>query len=299
MSAERMELRVCSVHRREMTVLVDGRETAATVSGKVFLKGTPAAGDIVAVEMRKGKPHVVEMLPRRNCLQRPVLSGMQMIAANIDLAMVLVSLRNPPLRRGFVERSAASATWSGIHVMVLVNKMDLALAEDLDMLARLEIDYGRAGFAFGLASCVTGSGLDAVRQAVSGRSVVMTGPSGSGKTTLIRLRSGRDDLRTGALNDRTGKGRHTTVGARVMSMACGGFLIDTPGLKVLPVSHIPREEMKSCFPEIASLGAACRFRDCLHSGEPGCAVTTAVEDGALSAERYAAYRSLLDEVSRG
>ncbi|NLP04974.1 ribosome small subunit-dependent GTPase A [Candidatus Fermentibacteria bacterium] len=294
-----MELRVCSVHRREMTVLVRGRETSATVSGKVFLERPPAAGDIAVVEMEEGKPHVVEILPRRNSLQRPVLSGMQVIAANIDLAMVLVSLRDPPLRRGFVERSAASATWSGLQVMVLVNKVDLAAEDDREMLARLELDCGRAGFAFGLASCVTGTGLDAVRSAVSGRSVVMTGPSGAGKTTLIRILSGRDDLKTGPLSGRTGKGMHTTVGARVMPMACGGFLIDTPGLKVLPVSHIPRGEMKNCFPDIAVLGTACRFRDCLHSGEPGCAVKAAVEEGSLSGERYAAYRSLLEEVSRG
>lgn len=299
MSRERTELMVCSVHRREMTVLVRGRETSATVSGKVFLERPPAAGDIALVEMQDGKPHVIEILPRRNSLQRPVTSGMQVIAANVDLAMVLVSLRDPPLRRGFIERSAASATWSGLHVMVLVNKIDLATEDDLKMLARLELDCGRAGFVFRLASCATGSGLDEVRRAIAGRSVVVTGPSGTGKTTLTRILTGRDDLRIGRLSGRSGKGMHTTVGARVMPIACGGFLIDTPGLKVLPVSHIPRDEMKNCFPDIAGLGGACRFRDCLHSGEPGCAVSKAVEDGELSEERYAAYRSLLEEVSRG
>jgi ribosome biogenesis GTPase len=294
-----MEAILCGVHRRGAEALVGDDVMTVRLSGRLRLAGSPAVGDIVIVSTQSGVLVADEILPRRNCLERPVMGGTQIIAANLDAVLILSSLNSPPLRRGFIDRNAAAAEHQRIPVIVAVNKMDLAGPGDAVTVESLEADCARAGMGFIRMSCAMGEGIDSVKAAVAGRSVVITGPSGAGKTTLVNLLGGTGDLPTGELNLKTGKGRHTTVAARMILLACGGRLIDTPGLRVFPLSNITPADLQMCFREIGEIRSGCRFRDCLHTGEPGCAVALAVESGAVSRERYESYRGLLEEVSRG
>jgi ribosome biogenesis GTPase / thiamine phosphate phosphatase len=295
----RMEAILCGVHRRGAEALVGDEVVSVRLSGRLRLAGSPAVGDLVIVSAQSGVLVAEEIMPRRNSLERPVMGGTQVIAANLDAVLILSSVNSPPLRRGFIDRNAAAAEHQGIPVIVAVNKMDLAGPGEAGMVDSLEADCTRAGMGFIRMSCASGAGIVEVKTAVYGRSVVITGPSGAGKTTLVNLLGGSGDLPTGDLNLKTGKGRHTTVAARMILLACGGRLIDTPGLRVFPLSNITPSDLQMCFREIGGLRGGCRFRDCLHAGEPDCAVARAVESGTVSRDRYESYRGLLEEVSRG
>jgi ribosome biogenesis GTPase / thiamine phosphate phosphatase len=291
---------VLSVHGKSVRLLVDGKELRATMSGKAFRGIFPSAGDLAVVTVRKdGCSTLEEILPRRNCLRRPFPGGVQVIAANLDLAIVLVSIIDPPLRRGFIDRNTASALFEGITVVLAVNKMDLAEEEDLRLLDALERDCTDAGIAIFRTSCQTGDGLPAITQLLQGRTVVLTGPSGAGKTSLVKALGGPVDLRTGELNTRTRRGTHTTVAATLVRLPGDVMLVDTPGLRAFPIDHIPADQLQFCFRDFDRFRDDCRFRNCLHRNEPGCAVKQAAGAGALSAERYSSYLQLLAEVSGG
>ena len=291
-----------SVHRRGATVLLnDGTEVDVRVPGRLFRGWSPATGDRVSVTLPPEGGCILEGVePRRNTLERSVMGGTtQVIAANIDIALVFVSLRDPELRRGFVDRCLAAAAWHSIEPCVAVNKIDLARDGDSLLLADLERDCRRAGATYAGLSCRTGAGTELLRSLLEGRTVVMSGPSGAGKTTLAGILGGRDDLRIGAVSLKTGKGRHTTVGARIVPLGGGTMLIDTPGLRVFPIEQIPPARLQDCFREFEAFTDSCRFRDCAHVSEPGCAVRGASEGGLISVERYASYLELFAELSGG
>jgi ribosome biogenesis GTPase len=285
-----------STHRRGVTVLVDGVEHWVRFPGRLLRDSGPAAGDLVELEETPGGFAVNGVLPRRNTLERSdQRTGARVIAANIDLAVIFMSIVEPDPRRGFIDRCAASASWRSIPSLIAVNKMDLAGEEGARVLAGLERDYAPAGLPVVGLSCTEGTGTDRLLQAVRGLTVAVAGPSGAGKTTFVSLMGARLDLGTGPVNEKTGKGRHTTVAARLVPAAGGTLLLDTPGLKVFAVDHIPRDMLHSCFGEFRRFEDSCRFRDCMHSAEPGCAVREAVEAGHVPASRYESYLGLLEE----
>lgn len=293
---------ISSVHRRGATLLLpDGTEADVRIPGRLFLGWIPATGDRVVVDGAADKPGTIRLAgvePRRNTLERATGDGgTQVIAANIDVALVFVSLRDPALRRGFVDRCLAAAAWHGIESLVAVNKIDLAAEGDDEVLHDIAQDCARAGAGCLGISCRDGSGTDALRRMLEGRTVVMSGPSGAGKTSLARLLGGRDDLLTGSVSLRTGKGRHTTVGARMIPLGGGTILIDTPGLRVFPIDQIPADRLHECFREFAPHSPFCRFRDCRHGAEPECGVRAAVERGEVSSVRYESYLELFAELS--
>ncbi len=291
---------VSCVNRRGVDVLSGSGEERVHVPGRLLRGWKPAVGDLVDLEEDIHGRAITAVHPRRNALERSSPSGgTQVIAANIDLALIFTSLRDPAFRRGFMDRAAASCEWHSIEACLAVNKTDLAAPGDGDLLALLERDCGRAGMRFAALSCATGAGVPELTALVAGRTVLLTGQSGSGKTTFTSLLGSRSDLRIGAVNLKTGKGRHTTVAARAVPAAGGTVLFDTPGLRVFPIDHIPRFRLQDCFREMRQFSGDCRFRDCLHAGEPGCGVQNAVDAGWISRERYSSYLELLEELPGG
>jgi ribosome biogenesis GTPase / thiamine phosphate phosphatase len=257
----------------------------------------PAVGDWVAVRTgTDAEGHaVVAVLPRTSSFVRGTADDRtlgQVLATNVDTALVVVGLATPPnLRR--VERFLALAWESGARPVVVLTKSDLC-----DDVAQAVADVEEAAPGVGVlaVSARTGEGLAALAQYVEmGQTVVLLGASGVGKSTLVNTLAGADVMRTHEIRD-DGKGRHTTTHRELVVLPGGGVLIDTPGLRGVQLWDA-EEGVELAFSDVESLAEGCRFHDCAHDSEPGCAVVAAVEAGVLAPARVASYRKLQREVA--
>ncbi|HET8789056.1 MAG TPA: ribosome small subunit-dependent GTPase A, partial [Actinomycetes bacterium] len=257
--------------------------------------GLPAVGDWVAV--RDGRTSGV--LPRRTAVTRRAPgsgAGEQVLAANVDLVLVVVAPgRDANPRR--VERLLALAWESGARPVVVLGRADLCPDWGTDVATELAALAAVAPGVQVLAlSCYTGEGVDEIAAMLDpGRTAVLLGSSGVGKSTLVNRLAGRDLLATGELRD-DGKGRHTTTTRQLVPLAGGGLIIDTPGLRELGL-WTGASGTAAAFDDIETLAAECRFDDCRHRTEPGCAVLQALEDGRLPAERFTAWEKLQRELA--
>jgi ribosome small subunit-dependent GTPase A len=253
---------------------------------------SPCTGDWVAVRTDAGEPILTAVLPRRTAIVRSSSSRRsdeQVLAANVDTVAVVVSLA-APLVLNRIERLLALAWDSGARPVVVLSKADQVPDPSA---ALVEVSTAAPGADVLAVSAVEGDGVEALLAVLSG-TVVLLGPSGAGKSTLGNALLGSDRLAVGAVRDQDGKGRHTTVHRELVPLPHGGVLIDTPGLRGIGLWDT-EEGVALTFPEIEELAAECRFGDCAHETEPGCAVLAAVETGELPARRLASYRKLLRE----
>ncbi|XKK39086.1 ribosome small subunit-dependent GTPase A [Nocardiopsis sp. ARC36] len=255
---------------------------------------TPCTGDWVAVlpATASDSATVVEVLERRTAVVRSTASRTshsQVLAANVDTVAVTVPLADP-LRHGRIERMLALAWESGATPVVVLTKADLS-ADPVS--AASEVTTVAPGVEVLVTSAATGEGMDVLAAALSG-TVVLLGSSGSGKSTLGNRLLGDNVLATGAVRGSDGKGRHTTAWRELLPLPHGGVLLDTPGLRGVGL-HDADEGLDRVFAEITELAGDCRFADCAHTAEPGCAVLAAVEDGRLAGRRLDSYHRLLRE----
>ena len=293
--------RVVSAHRGGDLVASAQGELLAQATGRLrhlagpAVDGLPAVGDWVAV--RDGRIHAV--LPRRTAVTRRTpgtAAHEQVLAANVDLVVVVVAPgRDANPRR--VERLLALAWESGGHPVVVLGRADLCPEWGTDVASELA---GLAAVAPGVQvlalSCYTGEGVDEIAAMVApGRTAVLLGSSGVGKSTLVNRLAGRDLLATGEIRD-DGKGRHTTTTRQLVVLAQGGLIIDTPGLRELGL-WTNTAGTAAAFDDVEALAAECRFDDCRHRTEPGCAVLEALEGGRLPADRFAAWVKLQRELA--
>ncbi|MEV5831781.1 ribosome small subunit-dependent GTPase A [Spirillospora sp. NPDC052242] len=241
-----------------------------------------------------GRPVLAALLPRRTAIVRAGASRDsrgQVLAANVDTVAIAVSLAARP-SPGRLERLLALAFESGARPVVVLTKADEA---DPAGVAAAEAEAAAAAPGVDVVSCsaLAGDGVDVVRAVLSG-TVVLLGPSGAGKSTLGNALLGGEVLATGAVRDVDGKGRHTTVRRELLPLPGGGVLIDTPGLRGVGLLDAD-EGLRRTFADVEELAERCRFGDCAHDTEPGCAVRAAVEDGSLSRRRLDGYRKLMRE----
>ena len=291
--------RISSVGRREILLMDEnGREVKGRISGRIYKDGTPVVGDRVTVDTAQDVPIVVEVFPRRNTLKRTVSRGEEhIIAANIDMVLVMISLRNPPPKYNVIKNSLIGAEWQNIPVTIVLNKIDLVEEHLSEEIGSLIDTYGEGGAGYPIfpISCISGDGVSTLRASLKGKTVVISGPSGSGKTSFAKILNPSLDLLIGEINTNTSQGRHTTVAARLITLDENTFLIDTPGVRVFPIEHIPFDKLQFCFPEFREFIGDCRFRDCLHRTEPGCAVKKAVQQERIKEERYDVYLKLVNK----
>jgi ribosome biogenesis GTPase len=265
-----------------------GAELRARPFGRAL---TVVCGDEVRcrIDSQHGEVHVIEVLPRRNALWRAnARGGAEPVVANLtQLLVVLAPLPQPDLF--VVDRYLAGATAAGIAAVLVVNKCDLGI----DAALGTELDaYAAAGFAAISCAATNGAGMERLRGALGpGTRSALVGQSGVGKSSLVRCLLPQAQVPVGELA-RAQEGRHTTSAARLFDLPDGAALIDSPGVRDFAPAVSALDERTLGFPEVARLAAGCRFSDCRHMREPGCAVRAAVEDGRWHARRYESYRRL-------
>lgn len=305
--------RVLSIASQGILVECSGEVVPCTLRGllkkdKTHSKNLVTVGDFVFFERDSaGQGLIAQVEPRRTVLSRAEnLSRRkeQLIAANIDQVIVTVSVVAPALKPFLVDRYIIAASKGGMEPIVVINKIDLLTDVSFEEVTRQEQQalydeflsaYKAAGIIVIPLSVVTGEGLDLLKQAMANRASVFSGQSGVGKSSLINAMTG-NQLRTGGMVDKTNKGTHTTTKAQLLALDCGGWCIDTPGIKSFGVWDLDKEEIEQYFPEIFARGRHCRYPDCSHYSEEECAVIKAVEAGEISPMRFESYMSLMESV---
>ena len=278
------------------------------VKGNFRLKGVKttnpvAVGDHVRfewdAERRAGWITAVE--ERKNVLIRKSVNlskRTHIIAANIDRAFCVVSLREPYTPPGFIDRFTVACEAYHLPCAIVFNKVDLYDgAAKADLAERMAV-YEKTGYPCFVTSAATGEGIETLKAAMQGRVCLFSGNSGVGKSALANAVAPGLNLREGRISDAHLKGMHTTTFARMYRLPFGAFLVDTPGIKELGMVNLNTEEVSRYFPEMRALAGQCRFNNCTHEHEPGCAVKEAVEKGEVAAVRYKNYLNILhgDEV---
>lgn len=277
--------------------------------GKGQFKNLVTVGDFVLFSMTNpNEGTIAHVEPRRTVLSRADnLSRRkeQLIAANIDQVIITVSVVSPELKPSLVDRYIIATLKGGMTPIIVLNKIDLLTDEEVDPVTR-EIeqhlydlfvpDYSKAGIKVIPVSIVTKQGLDDLREAMKDKASVFSGQSGVGKSSLISEITGLD-LKVGKMVDKTRKGSHTTTTTQLIPLTFGGWCIDTPGIKSFGVWNLSKDELEHYYEDIFNVGHACKFPDCTHTHEDGCAVLDAVENGTLSELRYESYVALMASLS--
>lgn len=270
--------------------LEDGSEVTARLKGK---KMRPVCGDLVETREIPNEPEwlITDILPRRNELSRPDRRGrVEVLAANIDLIAVITA--DAPITDWFiVDRYLAAAELIDASALVVFNKTDLGVASESS--AAELADFAKIGYATVRCSAKTGENMHELRESLNNYTAIIVGQSGVGKSSLINTLVEDADQQTAMLSKSTGEGRHTTVNSVMWSLPGGGAVIDSPGVRdYAPAIEAPELVVRG-FSEIADRGQDCRFANCRHMREPGCAVKSGVETAEISARRYESYRRLL------
>jgi ribosome biogenesis GTPase len=296
--------RVAAVHRDALVVWTADGEQTAEVSGRLRHLAAdeadlPAVGDWVAVRLPAGDGRAIvrDILPRRTRIARKVAgttTAEQVVAANVDVVAIVAGLDHDYNPRR-LERALLLAWDGGAQPLVVLNKSDLRAAAALALVVA-ETEAVAPGVSVIAVSAATGAGMEALgRWLAPGRTAALIGSSGAGKSTLVNRLLGADRQRTSAVRAADSRGRHTTTHRELLRLPGGALLVDTPGLRELQLWAVP-DALGGTFADVESLAASCRFADCRHAGEPGCAVLAAIRSGALADERLASYRKLQREL---
>lgn len=256
-------------------------------------------GDIVEVDTEDGDSVIHEVLPRKNYIIRQASrhrTAEHILAANLDQVLVMASIAMPRTSTGFIDRFLVTAGAYHIPAVVLFNKIDMYDEEEMEQVKSLETTYRNAGYEAVLTSAENDTGVEEIRQLMQGKISLLSGHSGVGKSTLINKVVPSLDLKTSEINNYNQKGKHTTTYAEMFELPFGGFIIDTPGIKEFGILDFEEAEVSHFFPEMEKLIHDCRFNNCLHINEPGCAVKEALETGEIAASRYQNYLSIINEI---
>lgn len=280
----------------------DGQKIDCRIKGKFRIKGITttnpiAVGDVVDFEMEPDREDgvITNLHQRKNYIIRKAINlskQAQIIAANLDQAILVVTLASPRTSLGFIDRFLVTAEAYDIPARLVFNKLDLFSDEGLEVLADYKAIYEDIGYPCFEVSAIEGTNIRQVQDLLKDKVTLFSGHSGVGKSSLINALLPELDLRTHMVSDWSDKGMHTTTFAEMFELPQGGFIIDTPGIRELGVIDIEKQELGHFFPEMRERMNQCRFNNCRHINEPGCAVLEALEEGEITLSRYESYLSI-------
>ncbi|MBQ8492754.1 MAG: ribosome small subunit-dependent GTPase A [Alistipes sp.] len=299
---ERIEGIVVSATGSWYEVATERGHLNCRIRGRLRLKGVRSTnpvvvGDRVVVEPDGQSSTIVEIIPRRNYVIRRASNlskESHIIAANIDRALLIVTLHAPATPKEFVDRFLVTCEAYKVPVSIVLGKADTLVGEAEAEAEEFTSIYADAGYEVLRLSSITGEGVSEIRAILSGHTTLVAGNSGVGKSTLIGVIDPTLDIRTGAISESHHKGKHTTTFSTMYPIE-GGYIIDTPGIKGFGLIDIDGKELCRYFPEMMHLAPDCRFYNCTHTHEPGCAVQEAVKEGRVAWSRYDSYLKILDE----
>lgn len=282
----------------------NGKKLECRLKGKFRIKGIKstnpvAVGDYVNFDLEKDKNTgiITSIIERRNYIIRKSVNlskQTHIIAANIDIAFLVVTINNPPTFTGFIDRFLATAEAYNIHAVILFNKIDSYEKEELQKLEELESIYTKIGYTCIKVSATKNINIELVKEMMQGKTTMFSGHSGAGKSTLINAIEPKLNLKTAAISKQHKQGIHTTTFAEMFALSFGGFIIDTPGIKGFGVVDFDKQEISHFFPEFFKISSKCKYNNCLHINEPKCAVKEAIENGEIAVSRYKSYLQLME-----
>lgn len=285
-----------------------GEILSCLIKGNFRLKGIRstnpvAVGDRVTVTPNPdGTAYITDIEERRNYIIRKstnLSKQSHILAANIDLCLLLVTLNHPQTSTIFIDRFLASAEAYRIPVCLVFNKCDLLTPQEARRLDELMELYSSIGYTCRRLTALTGEGVEELRSLLNGKITLLAGNSGVGKSTLLNVLAPEAKVRTGEISECHDKGMHTTTFSEMFMVAPGDYVIDTPGVKGFGTFDMREEEIGHYFVEIFARSKDCKYGNCTHTHEPGCAVREAVEEGSISRSRYLSYLNMLEDGEEG
>lgn len=300
-----MELKEAIVYRSTGSWYVlkceDGSFLEARIKGKFRNKDIKttnpiAVGDVVSYSIKEdGKGWIEEIHPRKNYMIRKSVNlskEAHIIGSNIDLCVLVATISNPVTTTGFIDRFSVTAQAYDIPLLIVFNKLDLYTLEDKQLLEYYIDSYEKVGFECLVTSAQNDIGISKLKDKLVNKVVLFSGHSGAGKSSLINAMNPSLDLAVGEISDAHGKGKHTTTFAEMVDLTPTIQLIDTPGIKGFGLIDLEKEELCKYFPEMFALSGNCKFHNCVHINEPGCAVLEGVNNNEIAPFRYQSYFSM-------
>lgn len=284
----------------------DGTDISCLAKGNFRLKGIRSTspvvvGDIVKIDINSdGTAYITEIKDRKNYIVRRASNLSKyshILAANIDLALLCVTVRFPETTTVFIDRFLVTAEAYSVPVCLVFNKIDLYDGEDLEYIDGLAHLYSTIGYKCLKTSIITGEGVNEVSELIAGKITLLAGHSGVGKSSIINTLQKDATQKVGKISDYHSKGMHTTTFSEMIELESGGFVIDTPGIKGFGTIDMDTAEVSHYFPEIFKISSKCKFHNCLHLNEPDCAVLKAVDNQYISQSRYQSYLNILEDMN--
>ena len=280
-------------------VASDNQKYDCIIKGKLRQKGynstnPVAVGDIVEFDISIEPATIASIHERRNCIIRKstnLSKQSHIIAANIDQAVFVFTMHHPETTTVFLDRFLVSAESYSIPTVIIFNKIDIYKPEEFDQVAKLMATYAEIGYKVLDVSVTKNHNIDAVREILKDKVSLISGQSGVGKTSIVNAVSGLN-LKTASISESHDSGKHTTSFAQMLPLDFGGYIIDTPGVRAFGLVELERNCISHYFPEIFKTAENCRFYNCTHTNEPGCAVKEAVENGEIAWSRYHSYTNI-------